>query len=293
MPFAFAQKKPIKKPFWSVEAGLMSTSFLGDLGGRDQDGVNDFRDLDLNQTRMCLALGLNYSLGRNLSFGWCNNIGRLSANDMETKSSRTSRMLHVRTDFLESSLRLTYTIPKHIKNYKGLYFNTGIGMILYKPMAKRDNTWHDLRSLGTEGQLADPLLSPYSTAALVIPFGIGKKIYFPNRSILSIEFSFRKSFTDYLDDVSTTYYSKSLINRKSGELGEYFSDPSKEQFGAGKEGATRGNPKNNDNYFLIGVKLEIPIFSSDPRFKKRNTMRNGWIRTDGSVPTFRKNGKTR
>ncbi len=45
----------------------------------------------------------------------------------------------------------------------------------------------------------------YSPIAPAFPFGAGMKFKFSHRYLMGIEWGFRKTFTDYLDDVSTVY----------------------------------------------------------------------------------------
>lgn len=45
----------------------------------------------------------------------------------------------------------------------------------------------------------------YSPVAPAFPFGAGMKFKFSHRYLMGVEWSFRKTFTDYLDDVSTVY----------------------------------------------------------------------------------------
>ncbi|GAB3327806.1 hypothetical protein GCM10027429_01960 [Marivirga atlantica] len=78
--------------------------------------------------------------------------------------------------------------------------------------------WVSLRELGTEGQnftaaqrarydtlYNHDLPDPYSRFQIVIPLGIGARYKLTNNIDLGLEFSFRYTFTDYLDDVSGRY----------------------------------------------------------------------------------------
>ena len=61
-----------------------------------------------------------------------------------------------------------------------------------------------------------------------MPFGIGFK-YHPNKSLtLSAEYGFRKSWTDYIDDVSTTYVDNAQLTYVAGELAAGLADRSGE-----------------------------------------------------------------
>lgn len=133
------------------------------------------------------------------------------------------------------------------KNVVTPYIFAGIGMVIFKPMA--DGV--ELRSVGTEGQnVGFDGRKPYSLIAFSIPFGIGAKYSVNKHLCLSAEWGLRKSFTDYLDDVSQTYYlNGSQINPANPE--EVLSDPTF-QHQAMQE---RGDPTNNDWYNFTGISL--------------------------------------
>ena len=107
------------------------------------------------------------------------------------------------------------------------YIFGGIGFFSFNPTAfytdpiNGTQGWYDLQPLGTEGQNM-PLLtgrSPYSLMQFNMPFGLGFK-YCPSKSFtLSLEYGFRKTWTDYIDDVSTTYVDGELIKYYGGSNG--------------------------------------------------------------------------
>ncbi len=66
-----------------------------------------------------------------------------------------------------------------------------------------------LRELNTEGEGGSILENPhkvYSLYQFAIPFGLGVKYSFSGKFAVSLEWGLRRTFTDYLDDVSTEYY---------------------------------------------------------------------------------------
>ena len=232
-----------------------SSYFLCDLGGKDAVGTNDISDLNLEQTRYAFGLGVQFHSGP-FSIGTNAFYARLAADDRLTKASRSVRRLHAITDVLEASVNLEYCIPSTVPLVKNFYFNLGLGIMAFSPMARFEGQLYKLRPLGTEGQNYLPGKSQYSYLAPVIPFGFGYKIKFKGGSSLSLDMNLRKSFTDYLDDVSTTYADPTLIQEQSGSIGAYLSDPSIEGMGVGSQ---RGDSKDNDQYFLIGFRYEFPL----------------------------------
>ena len=249
-------------PYWTYSVLVSSTHFLGDLGGERSKGTGGFYDLELSNTRYALGIGIQYNLPAGFSFSLEAAYARLFADDRFSHESRKHRKLHVRTDLLEPTFKIEYTVPD-----VGLYFNTGIGVCFYKPMAKYNGKWHELRPLGTEGQNVDPNKDVYDIATAVVPFGIGKKFLLPNDVTLAIDFSFRNSFTDYLDDVSTEYYDNSAIQKESGDIAAALADPNQTKKISGSK---RGKSTNNDNYKFVGFKLYLPIQKNyrDQRYRR-------------------------
>jgi hypothetical protein len=89
--------------------------------------------------------------------------------------------------------------------------------------------------------------------AVVIPYGIGGRINVSPFFNVAVEVGWRKTFTDYLDDVSTDYLdynslsgTRQLLADRGPELG----------YNPRPEGAVRGNPDKNDSYALYSVRIE-------------------------------------
>lgn len=242
-----------------------SSFFLCDLGGKNAAGSNDISDLNLEQTRYAFGAGLQVYHGP-LSFGAGAFYARLSADDRLTNAKRSIRQLHAITDVVETAVNVEFTVPSNVPILANFYFNTGAGIMIFRPMARYQGSLVYLRPLGTEGQNYQPNQKQYSRFAPVLPFGFGYRFHFRNGSSLSLDLNLRKSFTDYLDDVSTTYADVNRIREESGEVAAFLADPSDENFSPGDQ---RGDPKDNDQYFLIGFRYEFPIELST-NFKMNN-----------------------
>lgn len=285
---AYSQRRP-NAHHWESTILFSSSSFLSDLGGKDGDGTNDISDLDIGRTRY--ALGGGYGFQTESGFGIHSQAfyTLLSASDKETNSSRTARNISVNTDVVEAHLLFSYRIPKYASFLPGFYVNIGGGAFLYRPRAQYEGKWYNLRPLGTEGQYADPNLQPYPLISPVIPFGFGRTFQLEHNMALSIDISLRKSFTDYLDDVSTVYYDNAAIEAAKGPIAAALANPSEDPR-VGRPGSRRGNPAFNDNFFLIGLKLHLP----NPKFGRVYwPMPDNWLNKYGNRPRFNKRGKRR
>tara|TARA_B110000090_G_scaffold78833_1_gene89796 strand:+ start:8570 stop:9517 length:948 start_codon:yes stop_codon:yes gene_type:complete len=280
----------LSRPQWSVPVILSSSTFLSDLGGKDSYGSNDPADINFPQISYAFGAGIKYTLPKGINFELSAFYTRLFADDAETTSDRGLRKLKVRTDVIETALKIGYTFPQNSGLLRGFYANVGAGLMFFTPMGEYNGTWHKLRPLGTEGQNIDPNQQAYKVYSPAIPFGFGKKFALSNGMMLGIDLSMRRSFTDYLDDVSGNYFDNALIKERSGEIAAALADPSTDPT-AGVTGNIRGNPKQMDNYFLLGFQLEIPLGAGGKNYDTCCAFGNGWIRGDGSVPKIGRRGK--
>jgi hypothetical protein len=72
--------------------------------------------------------------------------------------------------------------------------------------------------LSTEGQGIYPDKKPYSLWQPTIPFGGGVKFAITENLRIGFEIGLRKLFTDYLDDVSTSYPIKMICLLQEDKL---------------------------------------------------------------------------
>lgn len=162
-----------------------------------------------------------------------------------------------------------YLIKKYVEGKKlprfSPYFMGGIGLFSFNPQAKLNGQWIELKPLSTEGQgFAEyPDRKPYKLKQLNFPVGIGLKYKITPMFNFSLECVSRILNTDYLDDVSTSYIDQSLfarylfgnqltnallLNDRQGEL-----NPAHVTM----KGYERGNPKSNDAYFSVNLKMSF------------------------------------
>lgn len=281
---AFSQVKNDNHFNWTI--GFHSTHFLSDLGGKDGDGTNDIRDVNLNQTRFALSSGINYNFKKVFSLGLNIMGGTLAASDFQTKSSRFYRQIQVRTRILEVAPLFQITVPNNVKYWEKLFINFGGGLLFFNPQGYYNGTWHNLRPLGTEGQNIDPNKELYDIYTPILTLGFGRNFDLPDGFRLSVEINLRKSFSDYLDDTSTDYANPESIRQTNGDVAAHFSNPS--EFGydvIGVPGSLRANPENNDNYFFVGITLSKIIGDVTRTSKYRRPKKKyNWIKSDKVIP---------
>jgi hypothetical protein len=123
----------------------------------------------------------------------------------------------------------------------------------------------DLQPLSTEGQGLSqyPERKPYKLTQFGIPLGIGIKFAVNQNISLGWEISMRKTFTDYLDDVSTTYVDELLLLAERGQTSvdlAYRGDEVKDgDLAYPADGTKRGSNKFKDWYYFSGITATIKI----------------------------------
>ena len=141
------------------------------------------------------------------------------------------------------------------------YFMGGINIMRMNPKTRYNGKWVELQPLGTEGQGTSLPNAPkkYSLNQIVIPFGIGIKVNLSHHSSFSMEYGIRKTFTDYLDDVSGIYPDLTALNPLARELSDRARTP--EGVNQSSYGLQRGNPADKDWYSVFGFSITYEFFS--------------------------------
>lgn len=148
-----------------------------------------------------------------------------------------------------------YDVGAIKNNRSSPYMFFGITYFHMNPKAILNDEYVALRPLHTEGQ--GIVKSRYSRHQVAIPFGLGWKANITQRIGIGIEYGLRKTFTDYLDDVSGVYANPFVLYEEYGATSAIMSNPSLD--GANRSGFQRGNSKNKDWYAVFGITLTYQI----------------------------------
>ncbi|MBE2247029.1 MAG: hypothetical protein IAE67_07200 [Candidatus Competibacteraceae bacterium] len=263
---------------FELVGGVGMINFLGELGGANDIGTNFLADFDFEALRPNLTLGVRYRYNRflaqkiNFSFGWIKGADRYTE-----EPARRNRNLEFRSQLMEWGTALEfYFLPEKnvgnryrnrgLKGSKGRpvlgYISTGINGFWFDPTADGpDGEAYPLQPLSTEGQGLIPGREPYSRWEFNIPVNLGFIFKINPALAINVEFGYRKTFTDYMDDVSTTYANPAVF---TNPLSAYFADHSLATLdpsspyaipGASSPGQQRGDPRDNDSYMVMFVSV--------------------------------------
>lgn len=236
------------------ELGIfMGTSgYHGDIGN-EQIGAILFRQSP--------SMGLLHKVNFHdyLSFRSSIQIGTLKADDANSKNLNTQqRNLSFRSRIIDVNMGFEFNFYKFMirkrRTVYSPYVFAGLSFFTFNPQALNLNgQWIDLQPVGTEGQgLASVGIDKYSLVNWSIPFGLGYKANIGEKIAIGLEWVWRASQTDYLDDVSAYYVDESALSSLAAEM----ANPGNNSITPGK---SRGNPNTNDWYNFAGITFSYKI----------------------------------
>jgi hypothetical protein len=190
------------------------------------------------------------------------NYGKVSGTDKYDGKTR-NRNLSFSSKITEFSLLFEY-ILFNLYDYKvSPYFFAGIGTFKFSPYTKNKNgNQVFLAEQSTEGQGFYPGRELYRLNEICFPFGGGVQWALSHNKRITLEAGLRKTATDYLDDVSTTYIDRAVLEQNRGATAVSLAYRGAELANAPPypaDGSRRGNPKNDDWYIFTGLSFRISI----------------------------------
>ena len=264
--------------------GLGASNFLGELGGANQIGTHGFKDFEISATRYVITGGLRYKATPFIALHIHGLYGSVSGDDKLTNERfRHNRNLNFKSSIYELNLTGEFSILSQreggLYKLRGMrrtpsfeasaYLFAGVGVFHFNPKGKYQGKWYELQPLGTEGQGVSPARKKYARTQVCIPVGFGLRYFFNRRWGVGLEYGIRKTFTDYIDDVSKTYYDNSAIVSANGgdDTAGHLADPSlglnEQQTNPGDQ---RGDPRHPDSYMFATLSIHYKIRTGRTNF---------------------------
>lgn len=292
---------------YEVGLNIGPSNFLGDLGGNTGKGQTFLKDHQWSTMNLMKGITFNvipneiFSVRLAINFGKLEGADSLISGKGGFEEARKARNQHFKSNIFEAyaaaevypTALLEYD-PSDLTHKFRPYGILGVGVFKFNPKgqyidASGNAQWVELQPLRTEGQgmSKHPSRETYSLTQINVPYGIGLKYFFSDRFNLSFEIINRKTFTDYIDDVSTTYIADQDFYDYFGatqkaDIARQMANKSTLLTGglnrAGFEaGDKRGTATNNDAYYATTFKLGIRL-GSDGSNGYRNQTRCPIIR---------------
>jgi Domain of unknown function (DUF6089) len=242
-----------KEPSLSFLGGLMN--YQGDLN------PNSFT---VGHSKFSAGLGIRQPLSRWFTARAGFVIGKLEAADRYNRDYLKPRNLSFFTSIKEIHAGLEFHFMNISKTRFTPYIYGGIAIFHFNPWSYDDDGNKTfLQPLSTEGQGIPefPSQKPYKLTQFSLPFGVGIKYAVSDKVIIGLEFSQRKTFTDYLDDVSSFYVDRTTLLAAKGpkavEMAYRGLSTSAPGASYPAHGEQRGTPSEMDWYYFTGLNVEI------------------------------------
>lgn len=242
---------------------------LGVFGGLS-NYQGDLTDKPYKSSKVALGLTGTFPITQRFSIRTGLTFGKIAAADsLSNKPELRARNLSFQSKITEFSVLGEYNIFNLDQIRWTPYIFAGLAVFHFDPYTY-DSTGIQtyLQPLTTEGQgLPGYPNKPYALTQLAIPFGGGIKYAISERVQLGLEVGLRKTFTDYLDDVSTNYADPADLLAGNGQRSVDLSYRGDEVGFPNYpvKGFTRGNPKSKDYYYFTGLHLSFALGSGEGR----------------------------
>ncbi|MBL7730776.1 MAG: hypothetical protein JNM88_06325 [Chitinophagaceae bacterium] len=244
-----------KSPSVAVFTGLIN--YQGDLN------PNSFT---VSHSNFAAGISIKKPLNRWFTARVGISYGKIEAADAWNRDYLKSRNLSFATTIKEAYAGLEITVLDISTKKFTPYLYGGIAVFHFNPWA-RDNSGAKtyLQPLSTEGQGLSqyPEQKTYKLTQICLPFGAGIKYQVSDALSIGVELSQRKSFTDYIDDVSSYYVDRDvLLAAKGAKAVEMAYRGGQSPVGSPlypSHGEQRGTPSEMDWYYLFGFTTEIKL----------------------------------
>ncbi len=241
----------------------MSAQFLEGglfLGGSNYMGDLPEGNIEYSETNLAGGLFIRYNINDYVSVRGGLNLGQISGSDANADNeAQRARNLSFRSNITEFSVIPEFNILG-FNPYDRIwspYVFVGLSIYNFNPQAQLDGQWYDLQPLATEGQGQPGRPSLYNLTQLAIPMGFGVKYAITEYWTVGFLASMRYTFTDYLDDISTTYADRQDIIDATGVIAANLANRQGELLGTepiNTPGTRRGS-ENRDWYVFSGFTI--------------------------------------
>ena len=266
----------------SLKITILSLIFLIHFTSSAQDRNNEFyislftgiinyqgdlkpNSFTFNHSNFTASLVLRKPITKWLSWRAGASIGRIEGADKYNRSYLKPRNLSFFSSIKEIYTAMEINLLDLSTNRITPYAYGGLAVFHFNPWTyDRNGNKVFLKQFSTEGQGLSqyPSRKPYGLTQLAIPFGVGVKYALRNCMSISVEMSQRKTFTDYLDDVSSFYVDQNILLAERGPMAvslAYRGDELPNGRSYPIEGTIRGTPSEMDWYYFFGISVEMKL----------------------------------
>lgn len=248
--------------FVGTSSNGQSLELGGFAGISNYNGELQETRFDPRNAKMAYGIFTRINFSKNVALRTQYFTSEIRGSDHASPGLGSNRNLNFRTPVQELGVQLELTLVSFGGSDKTprakSYIFGGIAGLYFNPQAKYEGEWVELQPLGTEGQGMDGYQDKYSKYAIVYPLGLGFKVNVSNFASLGLELGIRKTYTDYLDDVSSYYPDLEQLERVDPLASRLsYREPELTGNQGNPTGQERGNPANKDLYYFAGVSVSF------------------------------------
>jgi hypothetical protein len=192
-------------------------------------------------------------------------MGKIQAADKNNRADLQSRNLQFASSITELYTGLEWDILNIEATRVSPYLFAGVAGFHFNPYgADEQGNKTYLKPLSTEGQglAAYPDRKPYKLNQAALTYAAGLHLRLSDYTTFGIELAQRKTFTDYLDDVSSTYVSYDALFQAKGQKAVDLAYRGDELSNTGpypQNLEQRGTPLQKDWYYFLGLSLDVKM----------------------------------
>jgi hypothetical protein len=263
---------------WDYGVAVGVSNYLGDIGGKDKTRRDFVADMKLAKTRWNVGGFVRYKWLPRISYRLAFDYLRVEGDDkLSTNPGRFYRNFNFRNDVFDLGATAHFFFYENndlgnnyrYKNGFRAYIFGGIGAFYNNPKTNYNGQWVKLRPLQTEGYA-------YKSIVMNLPSGFGFYFTFDKKHRLGYEFNWRKTFTDYMDDISGNYPdappADGLVRDvvlRTPELGQSGLDANPGAYLSHTWGSKRGDKSNKDAYITMNLTYSYVIRGKSSFYRTR------------------------
>ena len=233
------------------------------VGAAGYQGDLKAKSISFKQAKLLGSIGIRYDLSEHLTARSYFTFTSLQADDKKGTATMQQRNLNFKTKIFDWELTGQYNIFSLNNKWWTPYLFTGIAFFHFNPYTNDANGNKALlKPLSTEGQEFVTGIKEYKLTQLSIPLGFGVDYSLNEDMRVGLEFGYRKTFTDYLDDVSTNYADEASLRTTRGQtavdLAWRADEINANPYPA--KGTIRGNPQYKDGYYYVALTYTVRYF---------------------------------
>lgn len=220
----------------------------------------------LDQAGFAFGAQVLYELSPRFSLRGGITYGKVKASDAKGETTaQVQRNLNFQSNIFEGHAAVEIQLMDIYAKKISPYVFGGIALFKYNPFTfSATGRKVYLQPLSTEGQglQAYPDRKPYKLTQFSVPFGGGIRLAVSDNLRIGFEAGLRKTFTDYLDDVSNKYADQVRLLDERGQESVDLAYRGDELAGGAPyptENDLRGNPKSKDWYYFAGITIGIRL----------------------------------